>query len=179
MDEVGWGGVEEREASSSIPRRVNWEVTMRLGSEAFFLDSAQASAQKSQPPPGHLAISQPGREAPPAQRLSSGQRAKPQGRRRQQHHHQHLVRCSAATTAPQPLWEVATRYGHAQTRDKRCKASEPKAVHLPPPKPESTTSTRPSQRLGMLTVSLESEHALVFSQTGPPEPGHAPVTRTP
>lgn len=129
--------MEEREASNSIPRRVNWEVTMSLGSEAFFLDPAQASTQKSQPPPGPLAVPQPGREAPPAQRLSSGQRAEPQGRRRQQHQHQHLVRCSAATTAPQPSWEVASQSGHAQTREERCKVSQPKAVHLSPRKAES------------------------------------------
>lgn len=110
---------------------------MRLGSGVFFLDPAQASAQKSQPPPGALAVPQPGREAPPAQRLSSGQRAEPQGRRRQQHQHQHLVRCSAATTAPQPSWEGASQSGHAQTRQERCKVSEPKAVHLSPREAES------------------------------------------
>lgn len=176
---VGWGGVEEREASNSIPRRVNWEVTMRLGSEVFFLDSAQASAQKSQPPPGPLAVPQPRREAPPAQRLSSGQRAEPQGRRRQQQKHQHLVRCSAATTAPQPSWDVASHSGHAQTRDERSKVSEPKAVHLSRRKAEPTHLHTPLPAPGPALLSLESEHALVFSQTGPPEPGHAPVTRKP
>lgn len=117
----------------------------------------------SLPPPDPWQHPRPGRAAPPAQRLSSGQRAEPQGSRRHQHYN------SSISHYPPPLPHSSstaagicfTAWACAVCRGAWASAPcSPRSLNPP-------TSTSP-QRLGTRTLPplgcLQFEHGLSVSR---------------